>query len=63
MVKQLPVVIVGAGLGGVACALQLASQDVEVLILKSAAQVGGKLRTVEIGGERLNAGPTVLTLR
>lgn len=57
MVKQLPVVTVGAGLGGVACALQLASQDVEVLVLvlESAAQVGGKLRTVAIDGECLNA--------
>ena len=61
--NPLPVVIVGAGIGGLACALQLVSRGIDVTVLESAAQVGGKLRCVEIDGARLDAGPTVLTMR
>lgn len=59
----LPVVVVGAGIGGLASALLLASRGVDVVVLESAAEVGGKLRTVEVDGEQLDAGPTVLTMR
>ncbi|MEO8936387.1 MAG: 1-hydroxycarotenoid 3,4-desaturase CrtD, partial [Burkholderiaceae bacterium] len=58
-----PVVVIGAGIGGLACALRLAAQGVEVVVVEAAAQVGGKLREVEIDGEPLDAGPTVLTMR
>jgi 1-hydroxycarotenoid 3,4-desaturase len=58
-----PVVIVGAGIGGLACALRLASRGIEVTVLERAAQVGGKLRCVGIDGAQIDAGPTVLTMR
>ncbi len=58
-----PVVVVGAGIGGLACALRLASQGIDVVVVERAAQVGGKLRELEIDGQRLDAGPTVLTMR
>lgn len=58
-----PVVVVGAGIGGLACALKLAAAGVEVLVLEKDATVGGKLRTVAIDGQPLDAGPTVLTMR
>jgi 1-hydroxycarotenoid 3,4-desaturase len=58
-----PVVVIGAGIGGLACALRLAARGVDVLVLERAATVGGKLREVGIDGARLDAGPTVLTMR
>ena len=61
--SDLPVVVVGAGIGGLACALRLASRGIEVVVVERAAEVGGKLRTIEIDGDRLDAGPTVLTMR
>ncbi len=58
-----PVVVVGAGIGGLACALQLASRGVEVVVVERAAHAGGKLREVDVDGRRMDAGPTVLTMR
>jgi 1-hydroxycarotenoid 3,4-desaturase len=58
-----PVVVVGAGIGGLACALRLASTGADVIVLERATRVGGKLREVEVDGQRLDAGPTVLTMR
>ena len=58
-----PVVVVGAGIGGLACALRLASQGIAVVVCESGSSVGGKLREVEIDGVAIDAGPTVLTMR
>jgi 1-hydroxycarotenoid 3,4-desaturase len=58
-----PVLIVGAGIGGLAAAVELAGQGVPVLVLERAAMPGGKLREVAIGRQRLDAGPTVFTMR
>jgi 1-hydroxycarotenoid 3,4-desaturase len=58
-----PVVIVGAGIGGLAAAVELAGQGVPVLVLERAAAPGGKLREVAVGHQRLDAGPTVFTMR
>ncbi len=58
-----PVVIVGAGVGGLAAAVALAASGQDVLVLERAAKPGGKLREVPIGGYRLDAGPTVFTMR
>ncbi len=57
------VIVVGAGIGGLTCALELAAQGVEVLVLERAAQPGGKMRRVEAGGAAMDAGPTVFTMR
>lgn len=58
-----PVVIVGAGVGGLAAAIDLAGRGVPVLVLERAAVPGGKLREVAVGPHRLDAGPTVFTMR
>jgi 1-hydroxycarotenoid 3,4-desaturase len=58
-----PVVVIGAGIGGLACALELAARGTEVGLVERADAVGGKLREVEVGGRRLDAGPTVFTMR
>ena len=57
------VIVIGAGVGGLASALELAHAGVEVVVLESAAQPGGKLRQLDIGGALLDAGPTVFTMR
>ena len=57
------VVVIGAGIGGLTAALLLAARGIEVTVLERAATPGGKLREVIAGGSRLDAGPTVLTMR
>ena len=57
------VIVVGAGIGGLVTALELAAQDVEVLVLERAARPGGKLRQVAVDGVAMDAGPTVFTMR
>lgn len=55
--------VIGAGIGGLVAALLLASRGADVTLLERAATPGGKLRQVDVGGEVLDCGPTVLTLR
>ena len=44
------VIVVGAGIGGLVAALELAASGVEVLLLERAAQPGGKMRELKLGG-------------
>lgn len=53
------VIVIGAGMGGLAAATDLARQGAEVLVLDRAAAPGGKMR--QVGG--VDAGPTVFTMR
>jgi len=57
------VVVVGAGLGGLSCAVALASQGARVTVLERAPTAGGKMREVLVDGRRVDSGPTVLTMR
>ena len=57
------VAVIGAGIGGLVAALDLASRGLDVTVLERAAAPGGKMREVEVGGTRLDAGPTVFTMR
>ena len=57
------VVVIGAGIGGLATALDLAARGFEVVVLERAAAPGGKMREEAVGGARLDAGPTVFTMR
>jgi len=57
------VVVIGAGIGGLAAAVNLAAQGIEVCVVERAAQAGGKLRELKIGGAPIDAGPTVFTMR
>jgi 1-hydroxycarotenoid 3,4-desaturase len=56
------VVIIGAGIGGLASALLLANAGLEVVVCEAGATPGGKLRHAVAGGVRIDAGPTVLTM-
>ncbi len=57
------VVVVGAGIGGLATAAELAANGLRVTLLERAAQPGGKMRQVRVGGQPMDAGPTVFTMR
>jgi 1-hydroxycarotenoid 3,4-desaturase len=57
------IAIIGAGVGGLSAALDLTRAGFEVLVFERAMAPGGKLREVEVGGLRMDAGPTVFTLR
>jgi len=57
------IAIIGAGMAGLAAALDLAVAGAEVTVIERARTPGGKMREVEIDGRRLDAGPTVLTMR
>ena len=56
------VVVVGAGMGGLACAIDLARSGFMVTVVERAAAPGGKMREIDLGGVRVDAGPTVLTM-
>ncbi|MBL8855109.1 MAG: FAD-dependent oxidoreductase [Planctomycetaceae bacterium] len=57
---ELPIVIVGAGLAGLCCARRLQQAQVPFLILESTDRVGGRVRTEECSGFRLDVGFQVL---
>jgi len=56
------VVIVGAGLGGLACALHLAATGREVTVVEREPIPGGRAGRLAIGGYEFDTGPTVLTM-
>ena len=57
------VIVIGAGAGGLAAAAELAAAGREVIVLESAAAVGGKMHQVRSGEHWIDAGPTVFTMR
>lgn len=56
------IVVIGAGLGGLAAAIHLAASGREVLLFEALPEVGGKAGTMEVDGVRFDTGPSVLTL-
>ena len=57
------IVIVGAGIGGLAAAMALSAKGFQVTVLEKEAAPGGKMREIAIGAHRVDSGPTVLTMR
>ena len=57
------IVVIGAGMGGLVSALELAAHGHEVMVIEQAQRPGGKLREVPIGDVGIDAGPTVFTMR
>jgi len=56
------VAIVGAGMGGLSAAADLAHRGFRVSVFEKENAPGGKLRQVQIGEAAIDAGPTVFTL-
>ena len=57
------VVIIGAGVGGLVAALRLAVRGLQVTVVEAATSPGGKMRELLVDGARIDAGPTVFTMR
>ena len=55
-----PVVIVGAGLSGLCCARKLVQGGIDVLMVDSQSDIGGRVRTDIVDGFRLDRGFQVL---
>ncbi|THA75978.1 phytoene desaturase [Streptomyces sp. A0642] len=56
------VVVVGAGLSGLACALHLLGAGRRVTVVEREASPGGRSGRVNLGGYQVDTGPTVLTM-
>lgn len=50
-------------MGGLVSAIELAARGLDVTVLERASAPGGKMREIELGRARIDAGPTVLTMR
>lgn len=56
------VAVIGAGVGGLACAALLARAGLDVTLFEKNARVGGKLGWLEIDGYTWDTGPSLLTM-
>ena len=60
--RDAEILVVGAGVGGLAAALALAARGLPVRVLEAAERPGGKVGIVEVAGVQIETGPSVLTL-
>ncbi|MBN1812421.1 MAG: phytoene desaturase [Anaerolineae bacterium] len=58
-----PVVVIGAGIGGLSAAIHLAAAGQRVVVFEKNSAVGGKMRHVQAGGFEWLTGPSVITMR
>lgn len=56
------VIIIGAGFGGLSCAIRLATAGLRVTILERQAHVGGKLQQIQQDGYHFDRGPSTITM-
>ncbi len=55
-------IVVGAGLGGLSAAVELAVRGWEVTVLDKNPEPGGRMSTLEAGGYRWDVGPTLIMM-
>lgn len=60
---ETPIVIIGAGIGGLSAAIRLAAHGRRVIVLEQNDSVGGKMGQVIADGFRWDTGPSVITMR
>jgi phytoene desaturase len=58
-----PVVIIGAGVGGLSTAIRLAAAGRHVVLFEQNRAVGGKMGEIRTAGFRWDTGPSVITMR
>jgi phytoene desaturase len=58
-----PIIILGAGIGGLSAAIHLAVKGYNVTILEQNPAVGGKMSEIRENGFRWDTGPSVITMR
>lgn len=63
MSKSPKILIIGAGIGGLTAALELAHQGLDVTVLEKGLAPGGKIRQIQVGDSHIDSGPTVFTMR
>ncbi len=56
-------IVIGAGMGGLASAIDLAASGFRVTLLERQSVPGGKMREVMVDGSGIDSGPTVFTMR
>lgn len=60
--KAAKIIVIGAGMGGLAAAADLARGGHHVTLLERASHPGGKMREVAVGSAKIDGGPTVFTM-
>ena len=55
------IVVIGAGLGGLSAAALLARAGHDVTVLDKNEWIGGKSRRIEVAGQRIDTGPSLVT--
>jgi phytoene desaturase len=58
-----PILIIGAGIGGLSAAIRLAAAGQRVVVLEQNEVVGGKMGQFTAAGFRWDTGPSVITMR
>ncbi len=62
MTKTEPIIILGAGLGGLSAAIHLAASGRRVVIFEKNETIGGKVSEIHQDGFRWDTGPSVITM-
>lgn len=60
--KNKKAVVIGGGIGGLATAIRLRSQGLEVKLFEASPKVGGKLGEIKQDGYRWDSGPSLFTM-
>ncbi len=63
MSKAPTAIVVGAGIGGLAAAIELAADGADVTVIERGSVPGGRMRELMAMGQAIDSGPTVFTMR
>lgn len=58
-----PIIVIGAGIGGLTAAALLAARGEKLLVVEQADAPGGKIATRDVGGQVIECGPSVFTMK